>query len=57
MRKTETASDLQCFYKGSLTPLFWVKLNYMYAVRVTKVTVPQKFMVFQDIQTAFKSVS
>lgn len=54
MRKTKTATDSQCFYKGSLTPLIWVKLKYTYAVGITKITAPQKFMVFQDIQVLSK---
>lgn len=57
MRKTKTASDLQCFYKGFLTPLFGLELKYTYAAKVTKITVSQKFMVLRHIQTALKSIS
>lgn len=57
MRKTKTASDLQCFYNGFLTPLFGLELKYTYAAKVTKITVSQKFMVLRHIQTALKSIS
>lgn len=57
VKKNKIATAYNVFYKGSLTPLFWVKLKYTYEVNITKITVPQKFVLFQNMQTANKSLS
>lgn len=57
VKKNKIASPYNAFYKGSLTPLFWVELKYTYEVNITKITVPQMSVLFQNMQTTYKSPS